>query len=74
MHVTEQPAFLNAAVLGWTSVPPTRLIGALKGLEQEAGRDLQGMRWGPRPLDLDIIFYGSQQLDTEALTIPHPRC
>ena len=38
-----------------------------------AGRDFQGRRWGPRPLDLDIIFYGAEQVQSEALQIPHAR-
>lgn len=43
-------------------------------IEKATGRDLTtGQRWGPRPLDLDIIFYGSQQIDHEALTVPHIR-
>ena len=42
-------------------------------LQTELGRDLQGKRWGPRPLDLDIIFYEGLQHREEGLEIPHPR-
>ena len=41
--------------------------------QTELGRDLQGQRWGPRPLDLDIIFYEGLQHREEGLEIPHPR-
>ena len=46
---------------------------ALLALQTELGRDLQGKRWGPRPLDLDIIFYDGLQHREEGLEIPHPR-
>ena len=42
-------------------------------VQTELGRDLQGKRWGPRPLDLDIIFYEGLQHREESLEIPHPR-
>ena len=42
-------------------------------LQAELGRDLHGKRWGPRPLDLDIIFYGGVQHNEDGLQIPHPR-
>lgn len=46
----------------------------LKQIEAEAGRDLKGgVRYGPRPLDLDIIFYGSTSVQHEKLVVPHPR-
>jgi 2-amino-4-hydroxy-6-hydroxymethyldihydropteridine diphosphokinase len=74
MHVTEQPAFINAAVLARTDLPPLQLLYGVKQIEKAAGRDLAtGQRWGPRPLDLDIIFYGPQRIDHESLTVPHPR-
>lgn len=42
-------------------------------MQAAAGRDFQGRRWGPRPLDLDIIFYGNSSISTEKLQIPHAR-
>jgi len=45
----------------------------MQALEAKAGRDLGGVRWGPRPLDLDIIFYGSGTYKDNALDVPHPR-
>ncbi|KAF5842524.1 Dihydropteroate synthase-like protein [Dunaliella salina] len=72
-YVTDQPAFLNAAVLVRTALTPPSLLSMLKGLESKAGRDLGGLRWGPRPLDLDIIFYGAGTYKDSKLEIPHPR-
>ena len=51
-------------------MPKVRCICAV---QTELGRDLQGKRWGPRPLDLDIIFYEGLQHREEGLEIPHPR-
>ncbi len=74
VHVLDQPSYLNAAVLARTDLPPLQLLYNLKQIEKAAGRDLAGLRWGPRPLDLDIVFYGSNHVDHESLTIPHERC
>ncbi|PFG73994.1 2-amino-4-hydroxy-6-hydroxymethyldihydropteridine diphosphokinase [Tepidiforma thermophila] len=68
----DQPPFLNAAVLAETDLPPASLLAALKGIEHALGRR-PGRRWGPRPIDLDILFYGDLRLETPDLTIPHPR-
>jgi 2-amino-4-hydroxy-6-hydroxymethyldihydropteridine diphosphokinase len=73
-YVTDQPSFLNAALLVTTELQPPQLLSRLKHIEQSAGRDIAGgPRWGPRPLDLDIILYGSQHYRDERLQIPHPR-
>ncbi|GFH16689.1 HPPK domain-containing protein, partial [Haematococcus lacustris] len=77
-YVTQQPAFLNAALLLTTDAPPRDLLHSLKeaksgnrrsGLvERAAGRQLEGgQRWGPRPLDLDIILYGAASFQDERL-------
>lgn len=68
----DQPAFLNLAVALDTAQPPHALLAALKRLEAGAGRT-GGPRWGPRPLDIDILLYDSLRLDDPVLTIPHPR-
>ena len=70
--VTDQPPFLNAVAVLETPLAPAALLAALKELEAAAGRTA-GPRWGPRPLDLDILLYGALTLDDPALTIPHPR-
>ncbi|EFJ44847.1 hypothetical protein VOLCADRAFT_94866, partial [Volvox carteri f. nagariensis] len=73
-YVTDQPSFLNAAVLARTSLPPLELLRVLKQVEGEAGRDLEGaQRFGPRPLDLDVVFYGAVPYRDERLEVPHPR-
>jgi 2-amino-4-hydroxy-6-hydroxymethyldihydropteridine diphosphokinase/dihydropteroate synthase len=74
----EQPSYLNAALLAQTDLQPLELLSLLKRVENEAGRDLGGVRFGPRPLDLDIIFYGGLEVrlnhsGQSALEIPHPR-
>lgn len=66
-----QPAFLNSALLLLTGMSPGALLQALKAIEKEVGR-VERYRWGPREIDLDILFYGQEQLATPELTIPHP--
>jgi 2-amino-4-hydroxy-6-hydroxymethyldihydropteridine diphosphokinase len=66
-----QPDYLNAVLLLTTSLPPLRLLDALQQIEQEQGR-VRDLRWGPRPLDLDILLYGDQKIDSPRLTVPHP--
>lgn len=67
-----QPDFLNTAAVGHTALPPEELLALGKALEHEAGRR-PGVRLGPRPLDVDILFYGDLVLDRPELTLPHPR-
>jgi 2-amino-4-hydroxy-6-hydroxymethyldihydropteridine diphosphokinase len=67
-----QPPFLNAAVAAETSLEPAALLRELKAIEHALGRR-PGPRWGPRPIDLDILFFGDERIDTPALTVPHPR-
>ncbi|MCX7617747.1 2-amino-4-hydroxy-6-hydroxymethyldihydropteridine diphosphokinase [Tepidiforma sp.] len=68
----DQPPFLNAAAAAETSLEPLALLAALKKIERALGRR-PARRWGPRPIDLDILFYDGLRLDTPDLTIPHPR-
>ena len=70
--VTDQPAFLNAVAEGWTTLAPHSLLHAVKALEVVAGREV-GPRWGPRPLDIDLLLYDDQAVNTPDLVIPHPR-
>lgn len=71
-YVTEQPAFLNAAVLLHTRLSPNALLAALLDIERRHGRT-RGLRFGPRTLDLDIAVYETVCVDDDALTLPHPR-
>ena len=68
----DQPAFLNMALRAQTSLSPESLLARLKQLEVELGRE-PGFRWGPRLIDLDILFYDDLVLDSPPLVIPHKR-
>jgi 2-amino-4-hydroxy-6-hydroxymethyldihydropteridine diphosphokinase len=69
--VTDQPLFWNMCVAGETAVSPHTLLTHLKQLEQEIGRT-PTRRWGPRLIDIDILFYDDLVLQSDNLTIPHP--
>jgi 2-amino-4-hydroxy-6-hydroxymethyldihydropteridine diphosphokinase len=69
--VAEQPAFLNMVVEAETSLKPRELLRELKSIEKSMGRVESG-RWGPRPMDLDILLYDALVLDEPGLVIPHP--
>ena len=68
-----QPAFYNAACRIGTGLEPESLLRFLKLLEHEIGRRPGGPAGGPRPIDLDILLYEDRVLESEDLTIPHPR-
>jgi len=70
--VTGQRRFLNAAAELRTSLPAERLLLEFKRIEKELGRT-PGPRWGPRTLDIDLLLYGNQTIETAELTVPHPR-
>ena len=69
--VTEQPPFLNTCVAAETSLPAQDLLRFIKDLERELGRG-PSVRWGPRLIDIDILFYGDQILHGPELHVPHP--
>jgi 2-amino-4-hydroxy-6-hydroxymethyldihydropteridine diphosphokinase len=70
-----QPEFLNAVVAVETALSPRELLGVAKALEAEAGREPPelGKRWGPRPLDIDVLMVGDERVDEPDLIVPHPR-
>lgn len=68
----EQPWFLNQVCVGKTKLYPIALLSWLKDTEKQLGR-VPGPRFGPRRIDLDIIFYENWVLSSEILTLPHPR-
>lgn len=70
--ITEQPDFLNMVVMGHTSLEPVPLLHHIKEIEREMGRK-EAVRWGPRLIDIDILFYGDELVETEEVEIPHPR-
>jgi len=67
----EQPLFMNMAVAAETDMPPESLLAALKDIEKKMGR-LETTRWGPRCIDLDILFYDNIIFTEKDLCIPHP--
>jgi 2-amino-4-hydroxy-6-hydroxymethyldihydropteridine diphosphokinase len=67
-----QPPYLNAVVVGNTDVPPEALLAELVQIESARGRR-RPSRHAARTLDLDLIIYGDQVIDTPVLTVPHPR-
>ncbi len=70
--MTAQPAFLNICVVGKTGLSPEDLLLKLKSVEKRLGRS-GGKKWGPREIDIDIIFYGSHVVGADGLKIPHPQ-
>jgi 2-amino-4-hydroxy-6-hydroxymethyldihydropteridine diphosphokinase len=71
--VADQPRFLNAVAELETDLAPRALLERLLAVEQAFGRVRDGVRFGPRTLDLDLLLYGSQRLAEPDLTVPHPR-
>lgn len=65
-----QPDYCNAVVQLETSLKPLALLDALQAIENNHGR-VRTVRWGPRTLDLDILLYGDQVIESERLTVPH---
>lgn len=70
--VVDQPRFANAAVRLETSLDARALLAVCHAVEHTMGR-VRTVRWGPRTIDLDLIFFGTLRLTDEALTLPHPR-
>lgn len=69
--MTDQPVFLNLCAAGRTDLPPRDLLQTIKRIEQEVGRE-PAVRWGPRHIDVDILFYGDRAVDDGDLHVPHP--
>ena len=69
---TDQPAFLNQVLEAQTELGPLDLLARLKSIETRLGRT-PSFQYGPRLIDIDILFYGSQQVNLPNLVIPHPR-
>ncbi len=67
-----QRKFLNGVVKIKTAIPPVTLLTEFKKIEKRIGRT-PSVRWGPRVIDLDMLFYGGRRIRTKTLTVPHPR-
>ncbi len=70
--ILEQPEFVNAAAEVATALSPRELLQALLAIERTHGRRRNGVRWGPRALDLDLLLHGSLQSVEPGLVLPHP--
>lgn len=68
----EQPAYLNAVVVGATSLADDELLAATQAVEDRAARTRE-VRWGPRTLDVDILAVADEVIERPTLTVPHPR-
>lgn len=71
MGPEDQPDYLNAVVCLETALEPERLLDHLLRIEQAHAR-VRTRHWGPRTLDLDILLYGDEKIDSERLQVPHP--
>ncbi|MBT3264006.1 MAG: 2-amino-4-hydroxy-6-hydroxymethyldihydropteridine diphosphokinase [Acidiferrobacteraceae bacterium] len=71
--LSAQPDFLNAVARIDTSLEPGELLEQLLRIETEQGRVRLGERFGPRLIDLDLLLYNETMLQSDALTLPHPR-
>ena len=67
------PSYLNAVVVGYTTLSPETMLAKLLGIEKRLGRVRRGVRNEPRVIDLDLIFHGAHRRNTRTLTLPHPR-
>lgn len=71
--VTDQPAFVNAVAEVDTRLAPRELLQALLAIERRHGRVRDGLRWGPRTLDLDLLACGDLRIEEPGLVLPHPQ-
>ncbi|TCT18180.1 2-amino-4-hydroxy-6-hydroxymethyldihydropteridine diphosphokinase [Melghiribacillus thermohalophilus] len=68
----DQSSFLNMVIKGKTLLSPFELLDVCQTIEYRLGRKRE-MKWGPRTIDLDILMYNNENIETEHLMIPHPR-
>lgn len=71
-YVNDQPRYLNMVLQARTVLDPQALLDCLKAVERDMGR-APGLRWGPRPIDLDILLFGDLLVESPDLHIPHAR-
>jgi len=72
MGPQDQPDFINAVVKMSTRLDAHKLLHALQEIEKSQGRLRGGEHWGPRTIDLDILLYGDELINSHDLTVPHP--
>jgi 2-amino-4-hydroxy-6-hydroxymethyldihydropteridine diphosphokinase len=73
MYYEDQAPFLNCVIAVETGLRPSALLARLKAVERKMGRRRTRSRYGPRIIDLDILFYGSEVISGPSLEIPHPK-
>lgn len=66
-----QDWFINGVIKIETDLEPHQLLGSLKAIESDLGRR-KSFRWGPREIDLDLLFYDDEEIQSEDLVLPHP--
>ena len=71
-EIVDQPDFLNACIAVDTELGPEELLAACKEVELELGRAAEGVRRGPRPIDVDVLMLGGIEHRSERLVLPHP--
>lgn len=71
MGPQDQPDYVNAVAALSTGLSAAELLTELQQIELDQGRQRKDERWGPRTLDLDILLFGDQVIQTERLTVPH---
>ncbi|EJG0886459.1 2-amino-4-hydroxy-6-hydroxymethyldihydropteridine diphosphokinase [Vibrio parahaemolyticus] len=71
MGPQNQPDYINAVVAIKTNLTPLELLDCTQAIEQEQGRVRKDERWGPRTLDLDIVLYGNEVINSERFIVPH---
>jgi 2-amino-4-hydroxy-6-hydroxymethyldihydropteridine diphosphokinase len=71
--VVDQPSFYNGVLRLATELPPRELLERLLHIEKEVFGRIRTVQWGPRPIDLDLLLYGSEIVEEEGLIVPHPR-
>lgn len=72
MYLEEQQNFFNAACESKTALPPFEVLKKIKSVEVQVGRE-ESVRNGPRAIDIDLLFYNDEIIDTPALAVPHAR-
>ena len=75
MYIRDQKSFYNIVVKAGieSNMGPFELLGSIKAIEYSLGRKKIGTRYGPRPIDIDILFFGDKIIESEILEIPHPK-
>ena len=72
VDVSEQQDYFNQVLALQTQLPAAKLLEVCQGLENQAGRNRAAARWAARPLDIDILLFGQEQIELPELIIPHP--